>query len=43
MLDQPDSTIDSVANLYCVSRGTIYRNVIRRTPKTGEKISAIKL
>ena len=34
MQDMPDSTIDSVANVYCVSRGTIYHNVIRRTPNT---------
>jgi hypothetical protein len=27
----------TIAKLYCVSRGTIYRNIIRRTPKTGEK------
>jgi hypothetical protein len=32
--DMPNSTIDSVANVYCVSRGTIYHNVIRRTPNT---------
>jgi transposase len=36
LLDQPGHTIASVAKLFGVSSGTIYRNVLGRPPKTGE-------